>query len=907
MRKLSVYVSIFAAATALQLDHTAISAPLPTGAAYLATSGGTCPGAMTANLCELATVGYKNVWDSQAWRVVSIDDLTASLKVTTPVGQSACTWIVQIGGGGTGGGEANTYGASRFLQPIVDAGCTLVQVFWGTGSGNGMWGGSPSSSAYGGDSMPDGALDTGARMATLSEAICADTTLHPAGGCFGAGFSGGSSALTYACTRYGACDETTGWLHGIVLISGPPIGDLSRGCNGSTYPGWFGSGCSALRTSASGLCSFGNTPVSGQFTDLTWNDGRTGCALQNAATTQGGLGLGYSSALGGQPQTTFPRAMVRAVYADNDSSEAVPLGRSVVRRLADALGAAPVEIVTTGSVQHTVLDYTSGADAAKTAVLGGTYNGTTYSALAVTSSYPTASSWSPESIKGVELWLQTHALRHLWVEDYATQFLTHPAADGDTVRGFTDSVNAHEIAGSALTLASDAAFNSAVRFVRTDADWLSVKNSATGAFDFIHQTGRFSISFTFRAEGNDGVQFTLLDNANATTSNSGFQVVRTTGNKMQVQLMKSSAGTSVFNCTSTANLNVAAGKVRVIIEGGGNSANTGQLRMSFNGSVETCAQSSATPTTNVNAFQDLWIGRASGGGGACDCTIGDLVIANRPLSPADKTQLASWNPARIAAGAGSLLRYVGPPRWYNFLSRAYRFDLPAYLYTDTAGTTHVKASGDAIALVRPLNDPTGHLNRNGSQSTAANRPTWQGLGVGALFDGVNDSLTIPQSADHGVVTWLLTASNRDTTLGSHFAAPGGRILFTGSSYTGNATPGPPGHVAGQAYMTTHPGTGNTCTSDLPNQAAGALNTAYVLRNGANWTLGMLRRSNAVSLVNTCTASNSNAMHFTSLGSPAIASWDHDGKGVAYYEWAEDPSGDEHWYQVLEDACAYGGC
>lgn len=882
-----------------------LTAALPTGSAYIASTGGTCPSSAVATTsCRLASVSCKNLWDPDGRRAFSIDDLSASLKVTDPSGTAVGTVIMQIGGGGTSSGEANTQGITA-ISGLVTAGWRVVQVMWGTGSGNGMWGGSPSSSSYGGDSSPDGPLDLACRSASLSRAICDDSTLRTAGTpCVWYGQSGGCSAGAYALTRYGGGD----WLDGLVCSGGPPIGLLERGCAGTTYPSWTATDCPPLKTvSPSGGCSYTNSATSGQFTDGTWNDGRTGCATQSAPNVAGSQGLGYSGLFGQGAVRRFPYTVIRGLYGDADSSEAVPLGRAALNMMRDAANAAPVQLVTTGSTPHSVLETTDGAAGVDALVAGGSYHSTTYAAI--TRTRPAlANTWTPEAIPHVELWLHTHALPHLWVEDYGTQALTHPAVDGDLVRVITEPVHAHEIGGattSGTVLSSGSGASSYIRFTRADSDWMTIKDTGTTALAFIHQKAVFSILMHLGV-GSDGTAQTILDNAVATTSNSGFQVVRTSGNKLQVQVMRSSAGTSTFNCTTTASLVAADGIVPITIVAGGNSANTGQLRIKIGSNAEeTCAQSNA-PASSTSPGQVLWIGRASGGGQACDCLIQDLAIVDGVVNSDDLAAWRAWNPARTSS---SLVRFVGPNAgWFNFLSRDYDYTLTDNLYTDTAGTTHVVAAGDAIALVRSGSSPDGHLGRSGSQSTAANRPLWRGT-TGAEWDGSNDELTITQTADHGASTWLLVGTNDDTTNGTHFFGSGGRILVTGTSYSGNSPAQAPSHADGHCYATTHPGTGGTCLSDLLSCSPGAANALEVHRDGASWTQGVLQLSaGAASLVNQCTATNTAQMHFTHMGTPAIGAWDLDGYTRRATEWAADVTGHERWPDVRAYYCArYGGC
>lgn len=885
-----------------------LTAVLPLGDAYIASSGGTCAGTLTTSACPLGHVQLKGLYNPELDQPFGVDDRDVNLKVTNPTGTSIGTVVVQIGGSGTGSGEANTYGAVRFLEPIVDAGYQLVQIMWigGGATDNGCWEGSAAATAFGGDGIPDGPLGCGARFATLTRALAADSRYHRAGTPFiGVGFSGGSSALAYACSRFGGCDPITGWFDGIVLLSGPPISDLERGCAGATVPGWLSTDCPALRlVSPSGGCVHTPTGVSGPFVARTWSTQIDWCSSQAGSSDPGIGGMAYSSIFGGFAARRYPYTVVRAGYARADSSEAVPLGRWITHQMHGANGSYE-ELISQAGTDHTLLDYSDGADLAKVATIGGTYLGTTYAAITVTRP-ATAATWTPEDIPGARLWLTTHATPHLWTEDYAAQVLTHPAVDGDVVRVVDDPVRGHVIGGattSGTTLSSGSGANSFIRFNRADSDWMTVKDTGARALAFMHEK-----SWTLLAHvgvASDGLAETILDNSVATTSNHGMQLVRTSGNKLQLQIMRGVPGTSTFNCTTTANLTASMGIVPVYAIVSITSGNTGQARIKIGSQAEeTCAQSNA-PSSGSNPGQVLWIGRASGGGQPADLQLQDLVLVNGVVGEADLAAWTAWNPSRTSS---SLKRYVGPDRgFFNFASRFYDYTRVDGLYIDTGGTTHVAASGDAIALVRSLTDPAGELGREGSQSTAANRPTWRGASSGGEWDGTNDNLVLTQTADAGALTWLVIVSNRKSSTGTHVLAPGGRVLVTGPSYTGNSTV-MANHTVPLAYMTTHPGAGSTCVSDLLHQSLGELNALLVRRDGATWTQSLLRSVGGVaSVYNECSATNTAAMHFTSHGSPAIAGWDADGFVKVAAEWHVSLT-DAELQQVWDYACTrYGGC
>lgn len=869
---------------------------LPTGSAYIASTGGSCAGSIPQASCRLASVVCNNLWDPIAKRVFSSDELTASLKVSNPVGTPIGLVLFLMGGGSTAGYESATYGAS-VVQAALDAGYRTVQISWANNSGPGAWLGSPSSSSYGGDGYPDGALYAGAcRAATLFKAIY-ESDLMPTGGVYLAtGQSGGSAQLTYALTRYGAGD----WFDGVLLTGGPSIGVLREGCEGSRSA-WWQTQCATWRVTVGSACQYGDAEVGGQFIDLLWNDGRRNCALgQGFIPSHFSQSYGYQSALGGSAQRRFAYTTIRQLIGDADGSEAVPMGRYLTNQLVDRSGSAVSAVITTGSVPHLVPDTVGGASAVSAMLVGGTYNGVTYSAMTRTRPSASSSTWTPESLPGVELWMHTHATAHLWVEPHTSQGLTHPTNDGDVVRGIDEPTQGHHMLPGTVELGSTAASNSHLVLNRAESDYVQVLNSGT-AFDFIHNTGIFFFG-AHLGVASDGTLMNIADSAGASTLNRGLFVTKTAANRVRFAVTRGSSGTYVYDCTSAASLTANMGVVPIWFAAGGSAG--ARFRVG-SAAVETCARSNA-PNGTGSAAQILWIGRTSAGGNAFDGRIQDVVIASKLPSDADITAFEAWNPARTST---SLVRWVGRDAgYYNFLVRDYDFTgVHSAIYSDTTATTPITAGG-AIALVRSSNDPDGSLGRDLTQSTAANRPTWisGGLtGQGADYDGVNDELTFTQSISRGAHTWLVVGSNRDATNGSHFVAGAGasRILAVGPGYSGVATPVPPGHAAGQVYMTTHASAGSTCGSDLPQQGQTStdFNVLVHRRDGSTFTNEAVANGAAV---NQCSVTNTDTFVVTSIGRSGggITNWELDGRMRRVMQWGVALT-DAQLARIYADLCA----
>lgn len=796
------------------LTFALLTSTLPTGTAYIAGTGGTCGSTSIATTsCRLATVSCKNLWDPEASRSFSIDDRTASLKVTDPSGAVVGTLITQQGGSGAGSVEAPTAATTGFVSPALAAGWRVVQVMWTTvSSDQGMWQGS-SGPTYGGDSAPDGPLDLACRFATLSRAICDDTTLRASGTpCVAHGQSGGSSAVTYALTRYGASD----WLDGALLSGGPPIGDLERACAGTTYPGWVSTACPPLRAvSPSGGCTLTSGATSGLFVDTTWADGRTGCARQAASNVAGTQGLGYSSALGGQARRRHPYTTIRALYGDLDSSEAVPLGRVVVQQLVDRDG-TPANVVSTGaSAPHAVLEASASAAGLATMLLGGTYLGVTYQAI--TRTRPDLSAqWSPLALPGLELFLTAESTAHLWQET-AGQPLTHATAAADPIGTIDDlSPSAHTLtapsSGTRPTLASGGlAFASSGLTVASSLD----------AFRALYWRGTGSIIWR-GSFASDGVAGCILDSNGASTSASGVLVERTSGNKLRIQVTKGS-GSAVYDYTTTVSALAADGEqtLAVVLGAGGG----GTIR--WGSTVEAFTQTSA-PAGSGSAASNLSIGRRSDGTNALAGTVRHLAILSRAVTAGEVTSLGAWAPTRASS---SLVSWVGVDRgYYTGLSHWYDLTDATTVYSDTAGATPIVAS-TGVALVRPSLDRDGHLSRDLTQSTAANRPTWTSggqTGVGAAWDGSNDALALAANwPTSGAATMFLVIRQDDTTFGG--PALGGTLLSDNYTWLGG-----PSYTSWTLYPT-----GDTPTEmavPMVHSSAGSWTIIEVVRDGSSWNL-----------------------------------------------------------------------
>lgn len=472
--------------------------------------------------------------------------------------------------------------------------------------------------------------------------------------------------------------------------------------------------------------------------------------------------------------------------------------------------------------------------------------------------------WSPQSIAGLELWVHSHGLAHMFKEDGSIQGLTPVTQITDPVGSIESPVNAHTIsalgAAGRPTLTSGNGANSALLFSSAgNGNMLTVKNSQT-AFRFIQGTGIATIVIHASVSA-DGVAYTLLDSNAGTTANAGLLIERTTGNKIRLLVTKGVAGSSVFNyTTNTSTLRAIDGVVPIVISL--NNASGGSIQIGTQP-----AESFARLSTPLDALSasDLAIGRQFGGGNKLDGTIQDIFIFSGPVSATNITALQSWNPMSTAA---SMVSEVGAENgWYNFLDTWLDFTDTSTLYQDNTRTAHVSATNDPISLVEHKLDPGGHLNRAATATSTDNRPLWISETMGGDWDGINDNLTFHAFNRNTQNTIIIVGMNRDNVYGSHFlSSSGSRILVTGTNYTGNQPPGGPG----APYMIVHPGLGATSYNLLTHPAIGGWNLLEIRRDGPTWT-------QSIAGTNVSTAVNDTVLSINNMGMQQLPNWALNGE------------------------------
>lgn len=465
--------------------------------------------------------------------------------------------------------------------------------------------------------------------------------------------------------------------------------------------------------------------------------------------------------------------------------------------------------------------------------------------------------WSPLQIPGCRLFCSSQNPNTAWT---AIPGLVHATADGNTVASLDDmSASRHRLyAPSAANGALLGSGGGRGTFLAFDGSKeYSIPNSLA-AFRFFYTTRVFTLAFWVNPTTN-GVAYQLFDQNNGGSGAfAGIWIRRTTGDKLQV-FAGDGSGNTIVNATTSASL--TTGHNCVIIDADGTNLTT-QIN---GGSVESFVMG-AGAAAGTNAHSNLFVGANATSGNRLTGSLDHIFIGDAPMEASDRAKFNAYNPVRKAVPTAFAIS-TSPillPSQLNGLWAHWCFDDPQYLWQDTSKTTAVAANSDPIALCE--NRTGAELLRDMSTSTAGDRPLWK-TGVvngraAAKLDGVDDNLDFAAFPNGGDLTMMFAARNLDATNGSHFFSDSFYMTCTGSSYVGNAD------FEGTSYFVTHPLSGNTPQSTLPNPNE-AWNIFECIRSGSSLELWVNGRNRGV-------VSNSDVMTFTKMGDEAIAGWQFDG-------------------------------
>jgi len=247
----------------------------------------------------------------------AIASQTALVKITDPADGTYTKSIVALSGGDGGGPyESSSTNAQTMLVNFTNLDYRVMQV-WYPGASGGIRGWSTGGA---------GPRRLACRPATIFNKL-RQTYVAPTIPFLGTGNSGGSAQLSYVMAFY----QGDSIFDGVIPSSGPPMGDLAKGCMGFSSPGGWDSTaqCGALTTAS--FCATVPTPsVCCGYSAFGWSliasayNGSTDC--QNKVSSMVPTWQ-RDSVNGPGGSYNFPHAPMRFIFGGNDSSEAVPLGQ----------------------------------------------------------------------------------------------------------------------------------------------------------------------------------------------------------------------------------------------------------------------------------------------------------------------------------------------------------------------------------------------------------------------------------------------------------------------------------------------------------------------------------------------------------------------------------------------------
>lgn len=290
-----------------------------------------------------------------------VADFSAYLKVYTPLGAPKGTVLFGVGTGGSGLYEDPNTGytfGSTTVGNILDAGFNTVQVSFGAPFDQG-------STPRGWLTGPGGVRRLACRYATVADWVYRNPAIiNPAvvamtsAPMCATGNSGGSAALVYAAYEYGLDSE----LAMIEPTSGPVMSRIDQGC----------SPCSS---SAQGnVCGPSNNPnlcyesadasiideayqSAGATTPTPCTDALKGNPGANASAQFLSDSILYSPGA----TVTMPSTAVKILFADDDTSNAVPQGTLFEGLVVPSSSSPFPPFACLANVQHDIPSYLTGA------------------------------------------------------------------------------------------------------------------------------------------------------------------------------------------------------------------------------------------------------------------------------------------------------------------------------------------------------------------------------------------------------------------------------------------------------------------------------------------------------------------------------------------------------------------
>jgi len=292
-----------------------------------------------------------------------VADFSAYLKVYTPSGAPKGTVLFGVGTGGSGLYEDPSTGytfGSTTVGSILDAGFNTVQVSFGAPFDQG-------STPRGWLTGPGGVRRLACRYATVADWVYRNPTLINASvvtttsaPMCATGNSGGSAALVYAAYEYGLDSE----LAMIEPTSGPVMSRIDQGCSPCSSSAQ-GNVCAGSSNNPNLCYESADASIideayqsAGANTPTPCTDALNGNPGANASAQF----LSDSILYAGPGQTVaMPNTSVSMLFADEDTSNAVPQG-TLFEGLVVPSSASPSPLFAClPNVQHDIPSYLSGA------------------------------------------------------------------------------------------------------------------------------------------------------------------------------------------------------------------------------------------------------------------------------------------------------------------------------------------------------------------------------------------------------------------------------------------------------------------------------------------------------------------------------------------------------------------
>ncbi len=447
---------------------------------------------------------------------------------------------------------------------------------------------------------------------------------------------------------------------------------------------------------------------------------------------------------------------------------------------------------------------------------------------------PPSYAFTPQDIPGIQFWLPGAYSSAAYSEGGAGRGVTPTVNDGDSLGSMDLPVGPHFLAtnnGSTdRPTWSTSNGRSGISFASASSQFMQVDNSK-GAFNLLHDsTQTATVALWLQIANGNASTLTVMNSCTGSTQN-GFMLQVTTGNKLLAKGSKSAGGiTNVYSKQTTTGL-VADGSTwnKIVIRLGGVGATTGSITINAN-AAETFAIVSGT---TADATSNMFIGATTASASFLNGAISDLIVTN--ASTTDLTQWAGFNPARNSTSLfrQTVLTMTAPTQFSHCHTWWDTANIVGQWKDNTIPRVNaVAADGDTVGLLDSSAGPIT-LNRYCAQGTANQRPLYKTaikngksciLFAGASGTGGNpNDLAFPQAFPRGQVTMFLVGSNTTSgsAAGTHHEA---------STWMMGPTQGGTSYFGTSGWLSSVGTTGNRCFWHSSSGAGCQMNNGFGMAN-----------------------------------------------------------------------------